>query len=102
MIRMSYWYSDLWIASCATSHVFAEFRDNFILSTTTTSGMTFMNSFNLIYYSFSPKVAEYIREQSWLQQRLRVGLYQCLRYCCWQKRLLYYQPWSGKIGTLFA
>ena len=51
------------------------FRDNFILSITTTSGMTFMNSFNLIYYSFSLKVAEYIREQSWLQQKLRVGLY---------------------------
>jgi hypothetical protein len=74
MFRISYWWSDLWIASCATSHVFAKFRDNFILSTTT-SCMTFMNSFNLIYYSFSPKVAEYIREKSWLQQRLRVGLY---------------------------
>jgi hypothetical protein len=24
--------------------------------------MTFMNSFNLIYYSFSPKVAQYMRE----------------------------------------
>src|SRR5215203_3264384 len=36
-----------------------DFRDNFILSTT--SGMAFIDSFNLIYYSFSPKVAEYER-----------------------------------------
>jgi hypothetical protein len=49
------------------------FRDNFILLIT--GGMAFMNSFNLIYYSFGPKVAEYKREQSWLQQTLRVGLY---------------------------
>lgn len=39
-------------------------HNKFILSTTITSSMTFMNSFNLIQYSFSPKVAEYIREQS--------------------------------------
>jgi hypothetical protein len=64
--------------------------------------MTFMNSFNLIYYSFSPKVAEYIREKSWLQQRLSwiIPMFEILLLA--ERLLYYYQPWSGEIGTLFA
>jgi peptide/nickel transport system substrate-binding protein len=49
------------------------FRERYILATA--SGSAFMNTFNAIYYSFSPQVADYEREQSWLQQTVKVGLY---------------------------
>ena len=49
------------------------FRDNYILSTA--SGSAFMNSFNSIYYSFSPQVADYEREQPWLQSTMKAALY---------------------------
>jgi peptide/nickel transport system substrate-binding protein len=49
------------------------FRDNFILSTA--SGSAFMNTFNSVYYSFSPQVADYEREQPWLQSMVKAGLY---------------------------
>jgi peptide/nickel transport system substrate-binding protein len=37
-----------------------------------------MNVFNAWYYSFSPQVADYEREQPWLQQTVRVGIYPLL------------------------
>lgn len=49
------------------------FRENYILLTA--SGSAFMNTFNSIYYSFSPQVADYEREQPWLQAVVRAGLY---------------------------
>jgi peptide/nickel transport system substrate-binding protein len=49
------------------------FRENYILSTA--SGSAFMNAFNSIYYSFSPQVADYEREQPWLQAVVKAGLY---------------------------
>ncbi|HZC87975.1 MAG TPA: CFI-box-CTERM domain-containing protein, partial [Nitrososphaera sp.] len=49
------------------------FRQNYIL--TTTSGSAFMNTFNTIYYSFSPGVAQYEREQPWLQTTVKGALY---------------------------
>lgn len=49
------------------------FRDHYILSTA--SGSAFMNIFNSIYYSFSPQVAQYEREQPWFQGITRVALY---------------------------
>jgi hypothetical protein len=49
------------------------FRDNYILSTA--SGSAFMNSFNSVYYSFSPQVADYEREQPWLQAMVKGALY---------------------------
>ena len=52
------------------------FRDNHILSTA--SGSSFMNVFNAWYYSFSPQVADYEREQPWLQQTVRIGIYPLL------------------------
>jgi hypothetical protein len=52
------------------------FRDNHILSTA--SGSSFMNIFNAWYYSFSPQVADYEREQPWLQQTVRIGIYPLL------------------------
>ena len=49
------------------------FRDQFILSTV--SGSAFMNSFNSVYYSFSPQVADYERQQPWLQTTMKAALY---------------------------
>jgi peptide/nickel transport system substrate-binding protein len=49
------------------------FRDNYILSTA--SGSAFMNTFNSVYYSFSPQVADYEREQPWLQTTVKAVLY---------------------------
>jgi hypothetical protein len=50
-----------------------DFRDNYILSTA--SGSAFMNAFNSVYYSFSPQVADYERDQPWLQSTVKVALY---------------------------
>jgi peptide/nickel transport system substrate-binding protein len=49
------------------------FRDHYILSTA--SGSAFMNTFNTIYYSFSPQVADYERGQPWLQSTVKAALY---------------------------
>jgi peptide/nickel transport system substrate-binding protein len=49
------------------------FRDHYILSTT--SGSAFMNTFNTIYYSFSPQVADYERGQPWMQATVKAMLY---------------------------
>lgn len=53
-----------------------DFRDNRILATA--SGASFMGVFNAWYYSFSPYVAEYERQQPWLQQAVRVAIYPLL------------------------
>src|ERR687895_1498475 len=49
------------------------FRDNYILSTA--SGAAFMKVFDSVYYSFSPQVAEYEREQPWMQSTAKLALY---------------------------
>ncbi|MEW6603315.1 MAG: CFI-box-CTERM domain-containing protein, partial [Thermoproteota archaeon] len=49
------------------------FREQYILSTV--SGSAFMNTFNSVYYSFSPQVADYEREQPWLQATVKAALY---------------------------
>lgn len=49
------------------------FREHYILSTAT--GSAFMNTFNSVYYSFSPQVADYERDQPWLQASVKVALY---------------------------
>jgi peptide/nickel transport system substrate-binding protein len=49
------------------------FREHYILSTV--SGSAFMNAFNTIYYSFSPQVADYERQEPWLQTTVKAGLY---------------------------
>jgi len=48
-------------------------RDNHILLTE--SGSSFMNVFNSWYYSFSPYVADYERQQPWLQQIVKTLIY---------------------------
>ena len=37
-----------------------------------------MNVFNAWYYSFSPQVADYERQQPWLQQTVRIAIYPLL------------------------
>ncbi len=49
------------------------FRDNYILQSS--SGSAFMGTFNNVYYSFSPQVADYERQQPWLQSTVKVALY---------------------------
>lgn len=52
------------------------FRDNHILATE--SGTSFMTIFNAWYYSFSPYVADYERQQPWLQEIVRTSIYPLL------------------------
>lgn len=49
------------------------FRDDRIMSTA--AGSSFMNLFNSWYYSFSPSVADYEREQPWLQATVKTAIY---------------------------
>jgi len=49
-----------------------ELRDNTILKTS--SGMAFMTSFNQFYYSFSPIVADFEREQPIFKEIVKVTL----------------------------
>jgi len=49
-----------------------ELRDNTILNTK--SGMTFMTTFNQFYYSFSPTVADYEREQPIFKEVVKITL----------------------------
>lgn len=52
------------------------FRDQRIMSTT--AGSSFMNVFNAWYYSFSPSVADYERQQPWLQATVKTAIYPLL------------------------
>tara|TARA_Y100000593_G_scaffold44455_1_gene84860 strand:- start:1773 stop:4124 length:2352 start_codon:yes stop_codon:yes gene_type:complete len=49
-----------------------ELRDNTVLQTT--SGTTFMNGFNQFYYSFSPQIADYERENPVFKEMVKVSL----------------------------
>jgi peptide/nickel transport system substrate-binding protein len=53
-----------------------DFRDQRILLTAT--GSSFMNVFNSWYYSFSPSVADYERQQPWLQATVKAAIYPLL------------------------
>jgi hypothetical protein len=74
------------------------FRDDHILSTA--SGTSFMNVFNMWYYSFSPNVAEYERGQPWLQQVVRAGIYPLLGIL--QVSQHAYSSVPGELGALIA
>jgi hypothetical protein len=49
-----------------------EYRDNTIMATA--PGSSFLNVFNTVYYSFSPIVADIERNNSFLQESVRVGI----------------------------
>ena len=74
------------------------FRDERILSTV--SGSNFMAAFNAWYYSFSPQVADYERQQPWLQQLVRVGIYPLLGILQVAEKV--YQLVPGEYGSISA
>ncbi len=74
------------------------FRDHYILSTV--SGSAFMNTFNSIYYSFSPQVADYEREQPWLQATVKAGLYPLFGILMVSERA--YSAVEGEAGAILA
>jgi peptide/nickel transport system substrate-binding protein len=53
-----------------------DFRDGIALKTA--AGASFMSVFNSVYYSFSPQVADYEREQPWLKGAVRASVYPLL------------------------
>jgi peptide/nickel transport system substrate-binding protein len=73
------------------------FREHYILSTL--SGSAFMNTFNSIYYSFSPQVADYEREQPWLQATVKTGLYPLFGILNLAERI-HFAASGGEAGTL--
>jgi hypothetical protein len=74
------------------------FRDHYILSTV--SGSAFMNTFNSIYYSFSPQVADYEREQPWLQATVKAALYPLFGILMTAERA--YAVKAGDAGSILA
>jgi hypothetical protein len=74
------------------------FRDYKILSTV--SGSSFMNVFNALYYSFSPYVANYEREQPWLQQTVRIGTYPLFGILLTTEKA--YSVLPGEYGSILA
>ena len=74
------------------------FRDYRIQSTV--SGLAFMNTFNTIYYSFSPQVADYERGQPWLQGTVKAGLYPLIGILMISERA--YALAAGDTGSILA
>jgi peptide/nickel transport system substrate-binding protein len=74
------------------------FRDNHILSTA--AGSSFMNVFNTWYYSFSPYVADYERDQPWLQQSIKTAIYPLLGILTLAEKAYAVMP--GEYGSVAA
>jgi peptide/nickel transport system substrate-binding protein len=74
------------------------FRDDHILSTS--AGRSFMTAFNTVYYSFSPQVADYERDQPWLQQAIRVAVYPLLGILTVSEKA--YSAAGGEHGAVMA
>ncbi|HKY54353.1 MAG TPA: CFI-box-CTERM domain-containing protein [Anaerolineales bacterium] len=75
-----------------------DFRDNRILATA--SGSSFMTVFNAWYYSFSPQVADYERQEPWLQQSVRIAIYPLLAIL--QAAEKAYTVVPGEYGSVIA
>ncbi len=75
------------------------FRDYYILSTA--SGTAFMKVFNDFYYSFSPQVAKYEREQPWMQSTVKVALYPLFGILMAAERV-YTAVGGGEAGAILA
>jgi peptide/nickel transport system substrate-binding protein len=74
------------------------FRDRQIMSTL--AGSSFMNVFNAWYYSFSPYVANYEREQAWFQNTVRMIIYPLLGIL--QVSQLGYVHMEGEYGAVVS
>jgi hypothetical protein len=59
-----------------------------------------MNTFNSIYYSFSPQVAEYERGQPWLQDMVKIALYPLFGILMTAERG--YSTVGGEAGSILA
>lgn len=75
------------------------FRDNYIMSTV--SGTAFLDVFNTAYYSFSPQIAEYERDQPWLQATAKVALYPLFGILM-AAELVYTAIGGGEAGAILA
>jgi hypothetical protein len=75
------------------------FRDNYILSTA--SGTAFMKVFDSVYYSFSPQIAEYEREQPWMQSIVKVALYPLFGILMASERV-HVAAGGGEVGAILA
>jgi peptide/nickel transport system substrate-binding protein len=75
------------------------FRDNYILSTA--SGMAFMKVFDSVYYSFSPQIAEYEREQPWMQSTVKAALYPLFGILMAAERV-HVVVGGGEVGAILA
>jgi peptide/nickel transport system substrate-binding protein len=75
------------------------FRDHYILSTA--SGTAFMKVFDSVYYSFSPQIAEYEREQPWMQSTVKVALYPLFGILMAAERV-HVVVGGGEVGAILA
>jgi hypothetical protein len=75
------------------------FRDNYILSTA--SGTAFMKVFDSVYYSVSPQIAEYEREQPWMQSTVKVALYPLFGILMAAERV-HVVVGGGEVGAILA
>ncbi|MGH9993452.1 MAG: CFI-box-CTERM domain-containing protein, partial [Nitrososphaera sp.] len=75
------------------------FRDDYILSTA--SGSAFMNVFNSAYYSFSPQVADYERQNPWLQLTVKISLYPLFGILTMSERV-HTVAGGGEAGAILA
>ena len=60
-----------------------------------------MNSFNTIYYSFSPQVADYERHEPWLQTTVKAGLYPLFGILMTSEKA-YTSVAGGELGAIAA
>jgi peptide/nickel transport system substrate-binding protein len=60
-----------------------------------------MGTFNSIYYSFSPQVADYEREQPWLQSIVKAGLYPLFGILMISERA-HFGAGGGEMGAVIA
>ena len=76
------------------------FRDNSILKTST--GSSFMIAFNAWYYSFSPYVAEFIRENSFARAVTRLMLYPLMGILRVGAFVFYALPGNLEVGAVVS
>jgi hypothetical protein len=75
------------------------FRDDYVLKSI--SGSSFMNTFNTIYYSFSPQVADFEREQPWLQATVKAVVYPLFGILIASEQA-FSKSGGGESGTILA
>jgi hypothetical protein len=77
-----------------------EFRDGLALKTK--AGASFMNIFNSWYYSFSPGVADFERNQDWLKSAVRTSVYPLLGILDLSTTLFHTLSFNGEVAIVGA